>query len=282
MQRALTRHDMVGSIGQVGSAADNAAMESFFSLLQRNVLGRHRWATRDELRIAIVTWIERTYHRRRRQAPARPIDPHRMGNNHDQHRRLRGITELSPIRAAAPDAGLRVCVEDSDGQVWRTGPRQGSGRDRLQPQHDFVIECWKDVATRTMKVAEHLRPRVGAVTMCRRSTAKFHYAGRASASELWCGSTSSGRGRSAREFLKRLNVSLLDPEDRLLSAEQHQPTALALNVVDVVVCFTKRLDCHRRRPCGTSSCQFPSHATVRAVALVRGPPARRVSVGPSG
>ena len=26
-----------------------------------------QWATRDELRIAIVTWIERTYHRRRRQ-----------------------------------------------------------------------------------------------------------------------------------------------------------------------------------------------------------------------
>lgn len=38
MQRALTRHDMVGSMGQVASAADNAAMESFFSLLQRNVL----------------------------------------------------------------------------------------------------------------------------------------------------------------------------------------------------------------------------------------------------
>ena len=67
MQRALTRHSMVGSMGQVGSAADNAAMESFFSLLQRNVLDRRRWATRDELRIAIVTWIERTYHRRRRQ-----------------------------------------------------------------------------------------------------------------------------------------------------------------------------------------------------------------------
>ena len=68
MQRALTRHDLVGSMGQVGSAADNAAMESFFSLLQRNVLDRRRWTTRNELRIAIVTWIERTYHRRRRQA----------------------------------------------------------------------------------------------------------------------------------------------------------------------------------------------------------------------
>jgi len=54
-------------MGQVGSAADNAAMESFFSLLQNNVLDRQHWATRDELRIAIITWIERTYHRRRRQ-----------------------------------------------------------------------------------------------------------------------------------------------------------------------------------------------------------------------
>jgi transposase InsO family protein len=65
--QALLRHGMVGSMGQVGSAADNAAMESFFALLQRNVLDRRRWASRDELRIAIITWIERTYHRRRRQ-----------------------------------------------------------------------------------------------------------------------------------------------------------------------------------------------------------------------
>jgi transposase InsO family protein len=43
-------------------------MESFFALLQRNVLDRHRWNNQDELRIAIVTWIERTHHRRRRQA----------------------------------------------------------------------------------------------------------------------------------------------------------------------------------------------------------------------
>jgi putative transposase len=35
LQRALTRRRMVGSMGQVGSAGDNAAMESFFSLLQK-------------------------------------------------------------------------------------------------------------------------------------------------------------------------------------------------------------------------------------------------------
>lgn len=55
-------------VARVGAAGDNAAMESFFSLLQKNVLDRRRWATREELRIAIVTWVERTYHRRRRQA----------------------------------------------------------------------------------------------------------------------------------------------------------------------------------------------------------------------
>jgi transposase InsO family protein len=67
LQRALNRHRMVGSMGRVGAAGDNAAMESCFSLLQRNVLNRQVWDTREELRIAIVTWIERTYHRRRRQ-----------------------------------------------------------------------------------------------------------------------------------------------------------------------------------------------------------------------
>ncbi len=73
--RELHRHDLVGSMGQVASAGDNAAMESFFSLLQKNVLNRRRWATRQDLRIAIITWIERTYHRRRRQARLGRLTP---------------------------------------------------------------------------------------------------------------------------------------------------------------------------------------------------------------
>jgi putative transposase len=64
---ALKSHNLVGSMGRVGACGDNAAMESFFALLQKNVLDRQRWTSREELRVAIVTWIERTYHRRRRQ-----------------------------------------------------------------------------------------------------------------------------------------------------------------------------------------------------------------------
>lgn len=76
MLRALARHRRVGSMGRVGSSGHNAAMESFFALLQKNVLDRRTWTTREQLRIAIVTpRIERTYRRRRRQARLGRLTP---------------------------------------------------------------------------------------------------------------------------------------------------------------------------------------------------------------
>jgi transposase InsO family protein len=62
-------------MGRVGAAGDNAAMESFFALLQNNVLNRRLWITREHLRSAIVWWIERTYHRERRQAALGRLTP---------------------------------------------------------------------------------------------------------------------------------------------------------------------------------------------------------------
>ena len=72
---ALDRHGLVGSMGKVGAAGDNAAMESSFALLQNNVLDRRSWASPGELRIAIVSWIERTCHRRRLQARLSRLTP---------------------------------------------------------------------------------------------------------------------------------------------------------------------------------------------------------------
>lgn len=54
------RRALLGSMRQVTSASDNVAMELFLSLLQENVLDRRRSATRDERRLVIVTWMERT------------------------------------------------------------------------------------------------------------------------------------------------------------------------------------------------------------------------------
>ncbi len=65
--RTLANNRLRGSMGRVGACGDNAAMESFFALVQVNVLDARRWSTRAELRQAITVWIEAKYHRRRRQ-----------------------------------------------------------------------------------------------------------------------------------------------------------------------------------------------------------------------
>ncbi len=71
----LSAAGLQGSMGRVASAGDNAAMESWHALLQKNVLNRRRWRTRDELHEAIVFWIEHTYNRRRRQRALGKLTP---------------------------------------------------------------------------------------------------------------------------------------------------------------------------------------------------------------
>ena len=71
----LSGAGLTGSMGRVGAAGDNAAMESFFALLQKNVLDRQRWTSREQLKLAIITWIEQTYHRRRRQRGLGKLTP---------------------------------------------------------------------------------------------------------------------------------------------------------------------------------------------------------------
>jgi transposase InsO family protein len=71
----LVAAGLKGSMGRVASAGDNAAMESFWALLQRNVLDQQQWRTREELHYAIVFWIEHTYNRRRRQRGLGKLTP---------------------------------------------------------------------------------------------------------------------------------------------------------------------------------------------------------------
>jgi transposase InsO family protein len=64
-----------GSIGRIGVGGDSAAMESFFALLQKNVLNKTRRDTRDDLRLETVYWVEGTYHQRRRKAALGKLAP---------------------------------------------------------------------------------------------------------------------------------------------------------------------------------------------------------------
>ena len=74
-QRLMADHGVACSMSRSGNCWDNAAMESFFSLLQNNVLDRRSWGTREELRLAIVSWIEGKYHRKRRQRRLGKLTP---------------------------------------------------------------------------------------------------------------------------------------------------------------------------------------------------------------
>ena len=63
------------SMGTVGDCYDNAMMESFFSSLEAEVLNRNHFATRDEARIAIFSWIEGWYNRERRHSRLGYLSP---------------------------------------------------------------------------------------------------------------------------------------------------------------------------------------------------------------
>ncbi|MDI3390627.1 IS3 family transposase [Streptomyces sp. B-S-A8] len=69
-QQLCGRWGVSQSMGRVGSALDNAAAESFHSVLKVEYVHRHRFATRAEARIRIATWITDFYNIRRRHSAA--------------------------------------------------------------------------------------------------------------------------------------------------------------------------------------------------------------------
>ena len=71
----LREAGLLGSMGRVGSAYDNAMMESFFGTLQRELFDRRQWATRKELASAIFEWIEAWYNPHRRHTSIDNLSP---------------------------------------------------------------------------------------------------------------------------------------------------------------------------------------------------------------
>ncbi|MEV0535871.1 IS3 family transposase [Kitasatospora sp. NPDC050463] len=69
------RLGVVQSMGRVGSALDNAAAESFNSLIKVEYIHWHTFATRAEARIKIATWISSFYNTRRRHSAAGGLPP---------------------------------------------------------------------------------------------------------------------------------------------------------------------------------------------------------------
>jgi putative transposase len=63
------------SLGSVGDAFDNAAVESFWGRMQTELLNTKKWSTRVELSAAIFDWIEAFYNRIRRHSSLGMLSP---------------------------------------------------------------------------------------------------------------------------------------------------------------------------------------------------------------
>ena len=115
---AINRHSMVGSMGRVGAAGDNAAMESFFALLQeerpqptsmvdaRGTADRHRDLDREDLPPSPS------------QGRARTFDPDRIRVDHEAGRDPSGLTNTVTSSCSSPTA--------SDSRLLLTRPSHWS------------------------------------------------------------------------------------------------------------------------------------------------------------
>lgn len=62
-------------MGSVGDAYDNAAAEAFVATLKGEPLNRRAWPTRDEAEVAVFSYVEGFYNRRRRHSTLGYLSP---------------------------------------------------------------------------------------------------------------------------------------------------------------------------------------------------------------
>jgi putative transposase len=78
----LRQAGLLGSMGTVGDALDNAVAESFFASLQTELLDRRVWDNRHQLAQAIFEWVEAWYNPRRRHSALDYLSPIQFEAHH--------------------------------------------------------------------------------------------------------------------------------------------------------------------------------------------------------
>jgi transposase InsO family protein len=83
-QERLKKAGMVCSMSRKGNCWDNAPTESFFASLKKEMVYRTHFATREQARSAIFSWIEVWYNRKRRHSALGYISPEAFERNYQQ------------------------------------------------------------------------------------------------------------------------------------------------------------------------------------------------------
>jgi transposase InsO family protein len=104
---ALAAHGLLGSVGSVGDAYDNAMAESLVDTLKTELIADRVWRTRSQLEFAIAEWVG-WYNNRRLHGELADIPPVEFELAHTQATpALLGSADLdeTPLRAARLDRG---------------------------------------------------------------------------------------------------------------------------------------------------------------------------------
>ena len=84
--RRLAAEGLVGSMGTVGDALDNAMCESLIGTMKIEKLNRQPWRSVEDVRAAVFEWIETWYNRRRRHSSLGYLSPLEFeSQHHDGH-----------------------------------------------------------------------------------------------------------------------------------------------------------------------------------------------------
>jgi len=82
--RRLRGAGLLGSMGSIGDPWDNAVAETFFASLEKELLRRERFATREQARMRIFWYIECFYNTRRRHSSLGYLSPADYETHHQQ------------------------------------------------------------------------------------------------------------------------------------------------------------------------------------------------------
>ena len=80
--RRLASEGLVGSMGTVGDALDNAMCESLIGTMKIEKLNRQPWRSVEDVRAAVFEWIETWYNRRRRHSSLDYLSPLEYESQH--------------------------------------------------------------------------------------------------------------------------------------------------------------------------------------------------------
>lgn len=90
----IRKTGLLGSMGTVGDALDNAVAESFYASLQTELLDRQSWKTMRQLRTEVFSYIEGFYNRRRRHSGLGYLSPEEFERRSAGARPKPEVTEL--------------------------------------------------------------------------------------------------------------------------------------------------------------------------------------------